>query len=79
MHGDRQHHVFRVNSSVYPSASSSAVTSCGNRSSLVTEKALNCPASARAICRSVSLSTTPVSVTCPRFTTMWIDGFALAA
>ena len=42
----------------YPSASSSAVTSCGSRSSLVTEKALNCPASERANRRSVSLSDT---------------------
>ena len=68
----------RVVGAPYRSCSSSAVTSSGRRSSFSSENESNCPARARAKLRSTSLATTPVSVTWPRFTIMWIGGFALA-
>ena len=57
----------------------SACTSASVFSSFLTENAPNDVASDRASIRSTLLWTTPVSVTCPRSTTMWMGGFAIDA
>lgn len=57
------------------SFSRSCFTSSSVFSSFLIPKVLNDPTIVRAICRSMLFITTPSSVTCPRSTMMWIEGF----